>query len=266
VRRLDARTSYIASATIGAYGVEPSWPNTWTAFSSRSQFTVTRLTSTTSNYQYQLCFKCHSYYAYTSSPPRSPSLGATETDQAFEFNPKNASYHAVAGASKASSYGAYRNGWTYTSRMSCTDCHNNDTTPTAGPPIVSSGPHGSGNRSGFVLRNGSWSTTVTPDNYTTSVCYNCHDLSAGTGFWGGGLNHDLHFSTSGGGMDVKHRYTPCVNCHTAIPHGYNRRHLIVYVSAGAPYYQDNGQGLTSYTPNDSKSYVKGSCGTTSSCH
>lgn len=239
----------------GSTGVRPSsWPAAWTT---PTGYVAEKFDGQSTDYEAYVCFKCHS--GYTTLPTTGGSGGYGATDAAREFNPNNASYHAVVGTSKASSAGGYLNGWTPTSRMTCSDCHT--TNLTGGAP---KGPHGSAYP--FILK-GSWSATVTPDNYTTSLCGMCHDLST-TGFAKpGGADPNLHFSTTGAG-GLRHRYTPCVYCHSQIPHGFNRAHMVVYSTEATPYSQASATyGITSYAHPASGNYSKASCGTASTeCH
>jgi hypothetical protein len=136
-------------------------------------------------YEYELCFKCHSSWAYGASPPETPSgfwdvngniVSATQTDPSVEFNTLNRSHHAVEGQGKnqpppdanpywpANGLGLSNNfvpPWTATSTVQCSDCHASET---AGDP---EGPHGSSNR--WLLR-GNETGVGSPEVF----CYNCH--------------------------------------------------------------------------------------------
>ncbi|MHB1343949.1 MAG: cytochrome c3 family protein [Thermoleophilia bacterium] len=231
-----------ASVLAGVWGISPTpganWsdPSTWTWADANRVYPATA--------EYQLCLKCHSAAAYGTTPPsrtvnntRGTSYWPidTYTDQAKEFNPNNASYHAVWGDSKASAtYGTYVNGWTYNSKMYCSDCHRSNT---AGDPI---GSHGSD--APFMLggnttpANSSWITGPGEDqaNRTTSysLCFNCHDPTfANTGFSRFGSN--LHTNKHGGHS--------CGACHSAIPHGWQRYRMLVLRGDPAPY-NDHGSG------------------------
>ncbi|MBI2842968.1 MAG: hypothetical protein HYX78_06165 [Armatimonadetes bacterium] len=125
-------------------------------------------------YEYELCFKCHTSWAYGSSPPMAPS-GSIETDQSVEFNPNNASYHPVVDYIKDNSYTAptATNGFIQTMEppwdaisghklMYCSDCHSSET---ESDPL---GPHGSTNP--FML--------IAPTSATdNSLCLKCHKAS-----------------------------------------------------------------------------------------
>jgi hypothetical protein len=124
-------------------------------------------------YEYELCFKCHSSWAYGASLPTAPS-GGIETDQSVEFNPSNQSYHPVVDPIKNNSYtrpssangfketmtGEWANGSSQHFTMHCSDCHASD---------ISSdpkGPHGS--TKPYVLI----ASTSATDN---TLCLKCHD-------------------------------------------------------------------------------------------
>jgi hypothetical protein len=215
------------------------------------------------DYQYELCFKCHSYYSYRTSPPDWPSRsgsGWKETDQAKEFSPNNPGYHAVVGESKMPTftynsvtyyYGKYtgkdRNGnfWSATSRLYCTDCH-------GGSGSSAEGPHGSGETIGFKsilkakwLRNDTDRYTGTGGKNTNStghLCFNCHDRAFYDGLTGGdgtatvrskfsnpAISYNLHKYGS------SHENLACAVCHSSIPHGYSRRGLLVLKSEDTRY-------------------------------
>ncbi len=107
----------------GVWGVVPTWrtktPFTWTEAAApanptqilgqySTMTTWTRVPNAT--IQGQICIKCHSYYAYGTTPPNDPSgigtatssawsntIGTTltETDVSNEFNPNNLGYHPI---------------------------------------------------------------------------------------------------------------------------------------------------------------------------
>lgn len=209
-------------------------------------------TTNSVTYQYQICFKCHTTWAYGSNPPNTPSGGFPETDISKEFNPLNPSYMPVedignnpfrtaGGVSYASSL---IGGFTPTSRLVCSDCHasDNDADPR--------GPHGSNNP--FILR-GPWNrqtgqrtdAKVPGINSSGHLCFKCHDFQVytnqnnvgnpnQTGFSGGGKNmHALMVGAAN--KSYSNAAIVCMDCHVVIPHGYYRNHLIGYTGDPAPY-------------------------------
>ncbi|MEW6172461.1 MAG: hypothetical protein AB1510_05250, partial [Bacillota bacterium] len=224
------------------------------------------------DYQYELCFKCHSYYSYRTSPPNAPS-GGTETDQAKEFSPNNPAYHAVVGTSKMpSGYGKFtgtgRNGnpWAYNSRMYCTDCHGSNSTSVAGP-------HGSTEK--FILKalwnpdTGTADATGKRGTDTSShLCFKCHDYNfyAGTGTGGtskfsNGMKSNLHAVTKMGSYVHEQG---CACCHGAVPHGYKHRGMLVTTADGSPY--TTGVKVTAISVPTIGSWSKSNCSTLSGCH
>jgi predicted CXXCH cytochrome family protein len=241
-------------AIYGAGGAEPPTPyGAWSAplavdYTNIEPIGVLRISGINLGVtkEYQICLKCHSSFAWGSgSVPTSPSLNAPMTDQAKEFNTANSSFHPVMGVG-INAQGTLNASWAANKgnqTMYCSDCHNNST---ASPQ----GPHGSGNA--FIL------TMTYNDTYTSNktlvqssglgssddLCFQCHTElvyqsgaagQGGTGFSGGGINlhtqHRLHASASGTST-FGYR---CVNCHTRVSHGYNRKAMIVTQGEGAPY-------------------------------
>jgi len=123
-------------------------------------------------HEYELCFKCHSAWAYGANPPQTPSGGpggepAMQTDPSVEFNPNNLAHHAV----EAPGHNQPRNinpyfaltfvpPWGPESTVQCSDCH-------AGEPDEPRGPHGSRRR--WLLRG-----NETGEGSAEVFCYNCH--------------------------------------------------------------------------------------------
>ncbi len=216
-------TSTVSNALKGTWGVEP--PNTpaWQV-PDQNSYTIVK----PAQYEYQICFKCHSSFAFGSNPP--PGL----TDQAKEFNPNNASYHGVmAVPTDAYSGASYDSPWTYNSRMYCSDCHGSDQSTDA------EGPHGS-NRDHIIK--GRWDNTMTYTNgYAGSLCDRCHNIGVATGFRAGTTN--LHTN--------RHGNRACIHCHSRIPHGMNNNHLWVFGTDPAPYKDSAFRGRPSPWPHRS---------------
>lgn len=226
------------------WGVEPTWPSEWTQ---PTTFTVRKPPTYTGGalYEYQICFKCHSYYGLgmLSDPGANyngPS-GTEITDQAWEFNTNNSSAHPVV-AGTTSYSGAMTSSqmsspWTTslgTQTMYCSDCHGANDESTG-----ADGPHGSTRK--YMLKGtrqywpASSSGTLfslndmrdNQNNWSTELfCYNCHPLYSGSNWYN--RAHDEHDGR---------RYRPdgstdediyCVACHSAIPHGSRISKLIVY--------------------------------------
>jgi predicted CXXCH cytochrome family protein len=244
----------------GAGGVSISWTGSWSVPGSAgfTPFESLGLTSSSSMnppggyFEYQICMKCHSSFAWGfGTPPNSPSLLAVMTDQAKEFNPgntavNNASMHPVAGVTGNATWGSLNAPWVLNmgnQTMYCSDCH----TTNGGN---AQGPHGS-NYAPIIPMTYNNSYTNNKNLLQSSglgliddLCFKCHSESVyqsggagttGTGFSGGGVNlhtqHRIHASGSG----LSNFGYRCVNCHTRVPHGFNRKGMIVRQGEGAPY-------------------------------
>lgn len=245
----------------GVWGVEMPSTNAWSV---PVQANYTRQDPSTK--EYQICFKCHSSYAYNSTPPTSPSTGTngitSETDQAKEFNSANASYHGVAAAPVAGMKGYYTGPWGATSRLYCSDCHLGDDANTGWTVPAVAGTHGSSNP--FILR-GAWDKT-TGKGKQSHLCFRCHDYTsfdqgnaAKTKFSGSNYTEDLHKK------HVSDESAPCMACHVGVPHGWKRASMIALVGDGAPYEVVGTAKLSSITFN-AGNYRQRDCTTGTGCH
>lgn len=235
-------TNLVSPALTGVPGVLPSWsPSDWGV-------TTTFSTVESAQYEYQICFKCHSYYSFhwgggentnagtlgtgitsitteeTSTAPAEAGVGSYLTDQAVEFNPYNKSAHPVVntlnnqagsyakGLTAAQMYSPWTNVGAQT--MYCSDCHGANDEPGGDPR----GPHGSSNPFMLKGQNTDW-----PINSSTNEPFTLGDLFSGTAT---GLF--------------------CLNCHPLYPGGgYNGFYNNVH---GNPNHYDNttlngGQGF-----------------------
>jgi predicted CxxxxCH...CXXCH cytochrome family protein len=192
-------------------------------------------------FEYQICFKCHSSFAWgTGTPPSGISangaqINPVETDVAAEFSPANRSGHPIytglsaytgSSAPKALPTANMKTPWDVnvgTQTMMCSDCHNTDAASTA-----AQGPHGSA--VSFMLRgpNTAW-PNVTLANYGTSFCANCHNDFT-----------DNPHSTGA------HQNFPCYRCHVVVPHGSKMSRLIADNDTMPARYGYNGALNTQY--------------------
>lgn len=220
-----------SGAVKGASGVEPSFTNPGTplagteALSTPSYSTVSPITK-----EYHLCLKCHSSYAYGSTPPfQITNPSDRETDQGQEFNPDNYSHHPVTGT------GQWKNATIRTNyttllkapwnanldaRMQCSDCHGDD----AG---TIKGPHGSNKK--YILKawggvDGSTVKYSTAAKSYDDLCLRCHIDGYANGSWPKGAG-----SLWSHGSNAAHQYEGedcntqnclgCTACHGG-PAGY----------------------------------------------
>ncbi len=214
-------------------------------------------------YEWQMCLKCHSRYAWGNGTPPNSITGGTDgtaaqlTDVGRDFDPANYAFHplfatglnqpspAVAGnvwntsavrrlISGSSSGNGLSNtfvdGWLSTSRVTCSDCHNNDTWGTT------QGPHGSANK--WLLRGVNTGIKVTLQGASNiiypntgysanSYCQNCHRGDVyGPGSGGGGdstagdlgrVNHGGDFNSCMDAIKVPNQVNGCNNCHGGRP-------------------------------------------------
>ena len=218
----------------GVPGVEPLWPGNWEE--------VTNYAAVASvEKQYQLCMKCHSYNKFGNNPPLdSHGMAGGDgrlTDQAREFNPNNASYHPVVAMGKNdykmgnTDYSdALINGWTPTSMMDCDDCHADaDRRDIRGPHGSSVWPIAIGP---YTKPNGySESDEGRTSILSNDLCFECHNPNT---YGVGGSQSDRSktgYSEPGeGNLHVYHvadKGARCAACHSAVPHGWKRKALLV---------------------------------------
>jgi len=222
----------ILPTLVGAEGVEPTYAGAGAPTGFTWQSAVTQ--------EYQVCYKCHS--SFTTLPTYLPSgwnttiqadglkkltTGGTNTqiadsrDMAQEYNPNNQSFHPVMAVGKNPGIlaTAFQTGWTATSRVYCTSCHNSNVVTTG----YGRGPHGSANL--HLLDAGTGASTTgfktvhngvnTP---TTDFCTKCHQATA-------------YISNNTGSRFAYHMYhvanktqEGCYICHDT--HGSEQFHLI----------------------------------------
>lgn len=273
----------VGGADAGTYPVWAlnSTSNNYTAIQAAG---VTNNVVTTVQYEYQICLKCHSDFAWGINRPVVSATNPLDasytglTNQAMEFgnNAPTASSHPVI-FSNGNNEGAYVAPWSATAvpqqKMYCSDCHNNDTARSPfGPGTDAAGPHGSNNRA--ILKKQYDPATIGTNNQ--ELCFDCHryetyyqgtDPSTNTGFRNGAMNlHSRHMlpAVSGGVANNQDGSSKtCTRCHVNPPHGINRNHLIALTSDAGPY---NGYTRISvYTDNDTYTYGLGNC-SASACH
>ena len=279
-----------ASPLYGTGGVNISWTGFWSAPGAGgfTPFEALGLTNSASMpaqyYEYQICLKCHSSFAWgVGTPPASPSfLGLLNmTDQAVEFNPgnvqgNNASMHPVAGVT-GNTFGTLLAPWTASlgnQTMYCSDCHNTN-------GVSAQGPHGS--TVPFMLSTSYSDTYSAKGAYqspglgnTADLCFQCHSElvyqsggagQAGSGFSGSGTNlHTQHRIRSAASVTSTYGYR-CVNCHSRVSHGYNRKGMVVRQGEGAPYEAGwtNGGKIVTVNLTGSGAYPVGSANRNSNC-
>ena len=154
--------------------------------------------------EYEVCFRCHAD-STTRTPAPVIARQIAQPNIRLKFLTANASFHAVAGAGRATSLPSLIAPWTVSSRLKCSDCHNNYACPGAegtGP----NGPHGSTFRPLLERQ------YVTTDNTAYSVgnyalCFKCHSSTSILG--------DVSFREHN--KHISGERTPCSVCHD--PHG-----------------------------------------------
>ena len=211
--------------------------------------------------EYQICFKCHSGYAWLpGAPPNGNSPNGTAvnpvmTDAAQEFSPNNLSGHPIVtgldnypnsivkSGKKGLLAAALKAPWNVnvgSQTMMCSDCHDASTASAV------QGPHGSANQ--FILRGSNAANWPNVTSFSTSWCANCHNDT---------VNMDGHGNHHGAGG--------CNTCHIVIPHGGKMSRLIADADGNMPsrYALNNTISsstvkVTSFTKSTT-SYGEGAC-------
>jgi hypothetical protein len=254
-------TNDIGGPLLGAWGVEPVNGGPWSV---TSNFSAVDFISIPSSKEYQLCLKCHSYFAFGNTPPTGT------TDIAREINPANASYHPLEDTISTNSYtsASQTNGFIETMEppwdngrhdlMTCSDCHTSDNS------IDPKGPHGSNQP--YILFD---SPAVTEKTF----CTKCHKATVYAPLIDPGLSEtgSRFDSQTTGSSEASHYYHVtvrgfgCRQCHGArqtAPQSSPGQSAPYAVEAGSVHGSNlfpgllNGANINSYSP--------GSCGPT--CH
>jgi predicted CXXCH cytochrome family protein len=183
--------------------------------------------------EYQVCFKCHSSFTTLSNyaPSGLNKLTSTNTSQvpdgrdlAQEFNPNNGSFHPVAaqGRNQSMSAGSFVSGWSQSSLVYCSDCHDNANAATQG-----SGPHGSP-RLHILAGTADYTTNVWRTPASGEVCFKCHDYAT---YVTAQTTTQTHFRSGTENWHYKHAFdleggqnAGCYVCHDT--HGSQQLHLI----------------------------------------
>lgn len=242
-------TNLVSNVLRGVPGIEPTWPAAWTQ-------PTTFSTLESAEKEYQICFKCHSYWGIgaaingvNTGEHYSPSVPSQLlTDVAWEMNINNKSGHPVVINQKAR-VGSIDTDVVYgdtnlreldaiqllspwkenpgLNTMYCSDCHGADNELGGDPK----GPHGSNLK--YILKGENQYWPIKPDGTTfytmddiknntdTGVfCKNCHDVQQPHAAWWNKMANKGY---------------QCIQCHVAVPHGSPVSRLIGYSTFPAPY-------------------------------
>ena len=166
--------------------------------------------------EYEICFRCHADGS-GNTPAAYTARVIVQNNKRLEFQTSNPSYHPLAGAGQSNTVPSLIVPWTTSSRVKCSDCHNNNTGPystgtgtTLPSPADSrvNGPHGS-TYAPLLERQYTTTDNTTESTSAYALCYKCHDqsniLSDAPGSF---KSHNFHIVT---------QRTPCNVCHD--PHG-----------------------------------------------
>jgi predicted CXXCH cytochrome family protein len=131
--------------------------------------------------EYEICFKCHADSANmpqgggVPAPPY-PSRQAPQWNKRLQFDATAVSFHPVEASARATSAPSLKAGWTLTSVIGCTDCHDSDTGPKAPTPGTGpAGPHGSSFKHLLAGRYDMDNQNTTESASAYALCYKCHD-------------------------------------------------------------------------------------------
>ena len=152
---------------------------------------------------YQVCYKCHSDSAqvFANAVTRQFAQSSLRAD----FDAANPTFHPIEAVGRNATVPSLIAPWTVNSRMTCMDCHNNNTGPGAGG-VGPKGPHGS--TYPYILeRRYDMVDRVSEAAALYALCYKCHNRASIRG----DASFPYHLAHINGYA------TPCTTCHD--PHG-----------------------------------------------
>jgi len=187
--------------------MEATPPNASGALKGVSGMAVTGAIAEQAQFEYEVCFKCHSrnvQYSVTRPVRRLRMLSSLRE----KFDPSAVSYHPVVAAGHGASVPSLVAPRSATGLISCTDCHSDDSTA-PGSPTAIRGPHGSKYPSLLVLPYET-GDMINESQEAYALCYQCHDRQS--------IISDQSFSEHY--RHVVRVRAPCSVCHDA--HGVSR--------------------------------------------
>lgn len=163
--------------------------------------------------EYEVCIRCHG-----SAEPQVPGIQRAEATRIVraKIDPSNASFHPIAAIGRNPSLTGLLGGYTSTSRIGCTDCHN-DSDWVAGSNVPR-GPHAS-RYAPILARDYQTADPMIESASSYDLCYQCHDRGRFVTPQATGFPHAVH---------VVDQQAPCAACHDA--HGSRENaHLINFM-------------------------------------
>ncbi len=197
--------------------------------------TISGSTVAEANYEYEVCMKCHGIRDQTTP-------GIVRQDNIrnirLEINPSNPSYHPVPTAGRNPTIQGLEPGYTASSVIYCTDCHNNDEWTSTG--TQPKGPHGSRFQP-ILEREFQQGDPSTESFQTYALCYKCHNRT--TLLSSGRFPHETH---------VVEKQASCAVCHDAHGSRQNIRliNFLLRDRSGKVVVSQNSKGLIQYLPTE----------------
>ena len=156
-------------------------------------------TVASASFEYEVCYKCHGMSsATTAGVQRQDNVRNTR----LKFDPVNPSYHPVAAIGRNAAIQNLEPGYSASSQINCTSCHNNDAWTSGG--MNPAGAHGSIYQP-ILERDYQTANTVIESPQNFGICYKCHTRSALTIDTPGQFPHARHLN----------KQTSCAACHDA---------------------------------------------------
>ncbi|HEU6446876.1 MAG TPA: cytochrome c3 family protein [Verrucomicrobiae bacterium] len=194
-------------------------------------------------HEYELCFRCHA--DSVARGPATVTRQFVQTNTRLQFSTANQSFHPVEQIGKNQNMPSLIAPMTAQSQITCTDCHNSDSSPAAGGSGAN-GPHGS-IFAPLLERNLNTQDFQAESAQAYALCYKCHDRGSIL------ANQSFKFHST----HVVNDQTACTTCHDS--HGVtDAPHLINF---NTTYVTPSSSGRIEYV---STGFLHGNC--TLTCH
>jgi predicted CXXCH cytochrome family protein len=193
---VDCHNPHAATGTPGAP------PAISGALAGVSGLTLAGMPVAEASFEYEVCSKCH---GVTEPATLGIVRQGTTRNIRLRIDPANPSYHPIAAAGRDPSILGLQPGYTASSIITCTSCHNNDDWLQGG--TAPSGPHGS-RYEGILGSQYETNDPTTESPATYALCYECHNRDFLLTDQAGTFGHAIHVVTAN---------APCAACHD--PHG-----------------------------------------------